>query len=156
VLVNTSVNGLTVNPGGGVYVSGSRITGNTVANSPKHFVMCGSSTNGSVSVTNATGLVQIGDWNNEDGIGCGGNTVAVDILASGNTKSTEISNNSVGRDLSLTNVTGRGPFPDDTAPELEGNRISHNLSCSGNNPPPTNDGTVNRVSGTRSGQCASL
>jgi uncharacterized protein len=39
---------------------------------------------------------------------------------------------------------------------LAGNRITGSLSCTGNEPPPTNEGTPNRVVGARKGQCASL
>jgi hypothetical protein len=37
-----------------------------------------------------------------------------------------------------------------------GNTIRGSLSCTGNNPPPSNFGIPNTVSGARTGQCASL
>jgi hypothetical protein len=37
-----------------------------------------------------------------------------------------------------------------TATEIEANQIFGNLACSGNTPPPTNDGRPNTVIGTRS------
>ena len=39
---------------------------------------------------------------------------------------------------------------------VAGNTISGSLSCSGNNPPPGDNGQPNKVSGTATGQCSSL
>jgi hexosaminidase len=39
---------------------------------------------------------------------------------------------------------------------IGGNLIVGPLTCSGNNPPPTNNGAPNTVFGRRSGQCAGL
>jgi hypothetical protein len=43
-----------------------------------------------------------------------------------------------------------------TATEIEANLVVGMLACSGNTPPPTNDGRPNTVIGIRTGQCATL
>src|SRR5437016_4797017 len=57
----------------------------------------------------------------------------------------------------LTNVTLPSGIPvEDAATEIEGNSIGGTLTCSGNNPVPTNDMKPNTVSSTRTGEtCAS-
>ena len=50
--------------------------------------------------------------------------------------------------VKLTNNTG--------GVSVSGNTVVGSLSCSGNNPPPTNAGTPNNVSGARKDQCATL
>jgi hypothetical protein len=48
------------------------------------------------------------------------------------------------------NVTGTTPIV------VSGNTIVGPLTCSGNQPPPTNDGQPNTVSGPASRQCSDL
>ena len=46
-----------------------------------------------------------------------------------------------------------------TAPAVitvSGNTVTGSLSCTGNNPPPTDNGSINTVSGTATDQCAGI
>jgi hypothetical protein len=57
--------------------------------------------------------------------------------------------NAFAGSLTLTNNT-------DAFNGIDANRISGNLSCDGNTPPPTNQGLPNDVAGHESGQCIGL
>ena len=156
-VINATVNGsVTVAQGGALSIHGSSVSQNLLGYGPAGFYACRNTIRGVVEVWSATGLVYIGEANNDDGLGCGGNYVAGYLLASNNKRGSEISANYIGSDLTLNNVTGRGPFADDNAPEIEANYVVRNLSCAGNVPPPTNGGKPNTVRGTRSGQCVGL
>jgi hypothetical protein len=54
----------------------------------------------------------------------------------------------IGGPVTLTSNTG--------GVTVAGNTIGGSLSCSSNNPPPTDNGQPNTVSGTASGQCSAL
>ncbi|MGW2256162.1 hypothetical protein ACWCXH_39425, partial [Kitasatospora sp. NPDC001660] len=73
-----------------------------------------------------------------------------------NTGGLEVVGNHIGVSMLVSGNSGTGPFPEDNRPEIEGNTIGGSLSCSGNTPPPTNDGHPNTVAGARGGQCSTL
>jgi hypothetical protein len=110
-------------------------------------------TRGSVSVSNATGFVVIGDPGDD---GCAGNVVSGAITLTHNQGDVEVQVNRIGGTLGVTDTSGTGPFPDDTQAEIVNNIVSGALSCSGNVPPPTNRSQPNLVSGAKTGQCAGL
>jgi hypothetical protein len=53
----------------------------------------------------------------------------------------------------LNDSSGPGPDEESTQSEIEANTIGGSLSCTGNTPPPTNDGHPNKIIGSASGQC---
>ncbi|MFJ9448545.1 hypothetical protein ACIRRH_43135 [Kitasatospora sp. NPDC101235] len=75
---------------------------------------------------------------------------------SNNTGGLEAIGNRIGGSLTVIGNSGTGPFPEDNHPEIEGNTIAGSLACSGNTPPPTDDGHPNTVTGARAGQCSTL
>lgn len=88
---------------------------------------------------------------------CPGNTIGGGVTLTGNHGGLEFGGNpSVkGAVLVSNNVaTGTPVDAENTAPEIEGNTIRGSLTCSGNTPAPTNDGSHNTVSGSRVGQCS--
>ena len=60
--------------------------------------------------------------------------------------------------MSFTNNAGPGPGPaaPEANPEVEGNTVSGNLVCHGNDVAITNDGIHNSVTGRSTGQCVGL
>ena len=75
-----------------------------------------------------------------------------------NTGGVEVGGNTTSGAITVSNnvaPTNGAPI-EDAATEVEGNHDGGKLTCSGNTPVPTNDGSANTVSGARSGQtCAS-
>jgi hypothetical protein len=157
-VVNASVGGeILANPGSSLVVFNSQVNGNIGGDAPARFVVCGNKVALNIGVQNATGWVLIGDRNNDEGVGCAGNVVSLDISSSGNKAGTEITGNSLNRDVFLVNTTGAGPASDDTAPEVAANQIGRFISCGGNTPAPTNGSAPNTVTpANRFYQCASL
>jgi hypothetical protein len=72
------------------------------------------------------------------------------FLGNATTKVSLVSNHITGRVSLVDNVTGTTPIV------VSGNTVVGPLACSGNQPPPTNDGQPNTVSGPKSGQCSGL
>jgi hypothetical protein len=142
-----------VRPGARLFVEHSSTTGPIVADAPAFFGLCDSSVRGSVSVSDASGFVLVGDPTDD---ACGGNTVTAGLVLQNNHSGVEVAANHVGGSVSISGTTGSGPFPEDQGAEIEGNVIGGSLVCSGNNPAPKNDGQPNTVTAARSGQCASL
>jgi hypothetical protein len=71
-------------------------------------------------------------------------------LRNGTTKLSLVSNHVTGPVSLRDNVTGSAPIA------VSGNTIVGPLACSGNQPPPVNDGHPNTVNGPVSGQCKGL
>ncbi|MCA1656124.1 MAG: Ig-like domain-containing protein [Actinobacteria bacterium] len=141
---------ITVQPGASVSIRNTTVMGGITSNGAAAFQLCNSRVlGGTLSVSNSTGFVLIGDPGDDN---CPGNSIQVPTVLDSNTGGLEVVSNAL-KALTVTNNSGTGPFPDDTAPEIERNQINGNLSCSGNSPAPVNDGQPNTVVGTRSGQC---
>jgi hypothetical protein len=140
-----------VAPGTSAVFLGSTVNGSLAAKQATGFILCGTTVTGTLTSGYATGFVLIGDTGDD---GCAGNHVGVDAAFNANTGGMEIGFTTVGRNLTLQNNSGVGPFPDDTMPEVEKNTISGNLGCVGNTPGVTNDSLPNTVSGGRFGQCS--
>ncbi|MFJ9711275.1 Ig-like domain-containing protein [Streptomyces sp. NPDC101234] len=153
-IVNATVGG-TVHgaAGGALFISNSTIRGSVLSLDGTRFGVCGSTVTGSVNVARAAGFVVIGDPGDD---GCAGNRITGQVALSDNHSGAEVIANHVGGSVQVQGTTGTGPFPEDSRAEIESNTIGGSLICSGNVPPPTNDGHPNSVTGARQGQCATL
>ena len=148
------VNGaVTVNSGGALWLTGATINGGLTSTGATALRVCGSSINGSVIVTGGTGFVMAGDGGDEGSPACAGNALG-GVSLSSNSGGFEVAGNTITGSGSFSGNTGTGPYWQDAAPEIEGNSISGTLSCSKNNPAPTDGGKANTVTGSRSGQCS--
>jgi hypothetical protein len=175
-LVNATQKGqITVAPGAGLTVTDSAVHGTVTATDPSEVIYCGSTEDGALSVTGATGVVSLGGPLT-DGTPCIGNTITGDVTITGATSLVQLTglhqngtltldNNTAGIDMGVNRINGP-VFVDNnttsptTAPAviaLAGNTITGSLSCSGNKPAPTDEGgNFNHVSGTASDQCAAI
>ena len=100
----------------------------------------------------------IGDAGDDGSPACGANNLRGTVTLTGNTGSLELGGNQIPASVTVNNNTTTISTPPEsaTATEIEANNISGNLACTGNTPPPTNDGKPNTVLGTRSDQCSTL
>jgi hypothetical protein len=115
--------------------------------------VCGAQVNGSLTIRSTAGWVLIGDGS-DDPTACGANHITTFVTLTGNAHQVELAGNTIGGAVTLTGSSGAGPYAEDAVTEIEANAIGGSLSCSGNTPPPTDDGKPNTVLGTRSGQCS--
>ncbi|MDQ6614735.1 MAG: Ig-like domain-containing protein, partial [Actinomycetota bacterium] len=99
-------------------VENSTITGSITAVKPSTFRLCGSTIRGAVSVTGATGFVLIGDPGDD---GCATNSIGGSLTLLNNTHGLEVIGNHVAGVLVVSGNSGKGPYPEDTAPEISGN-----------------------------------
>jgi Bacterial Ig-like domain (group 3)/BNR/Asp-box repeat len=156
-VVNATVSGsVTSGAGTALFVSNSTIGGSIVSKGGTLFGLCGSTITGAgstVSVTGATRFVVIGDPGDD---GCATNKIGGQVSLRSNSSSAELVGNQIGGTVNLVDTSGTGPFPEDSQAEVEGNTIGGSLHCTGNTPPPTNDGQPNTVAGARTDQCAQL
>src|SRR5207302_6846238 len=108
---------------------------------------------GGVSASGSTGWVQIGDG--VAGSTCAGNSINGGVTLTGNTAHVELSLNTINGGATVNNNSGVEPTAEAaTKPEIEANKITGTLACSGNPQAPTADGKSNSGSGSRTGQCA--
>ena len=155
-LTNARVNGATtVRPGAALSVSNSTLNGSLTSTNAAAITICASTVgHGATSIVGTTGFVLLGD-NGDDGTpACAGNQFAGSFTLNANTGQAEVGGNTFRGSLTINNTSGVGPDLETTATEIEGNTITGSLSCTGNVPPPTNDGQPNNVNGSRLGQCA--
>jgi hypothetical protein len=96
----------------------------------------------------------IGDGGDDGQPACAASTLKGGLSLGGNSGGFEVAGNAISGSAAFTGNTGTGPYWQDAAPEIEGNSIGSGLSCSSNNPAPTDGGQGNKVSGPRSGQCS--
>jgi hypothetical protein len=129
------------------------VTGVVASRNGTLFGLCDSTIHGAVTVSRASGFVVVGDPADD---GCPGNHITGPVTLLSNHGGAEISSNVIFGAVTVTGTTGTGPFPEDTAAEIERNTINGALLCLLNTPPPTNDGQPNTVVGARAGQCSSL
>jgi hypothetical protein len=76
----------------------------------------------------------------------GGGVVQGNLTMDNNTAVAEVDNNQIGGNVDVSGNSG-------SPPTVVDNRIGGNLRCFNNNPPPTNFGSPNSVSGNERGQC---
>jgi hypothetical protein len=144
--------GVTVQAGGSLVVRSSNVDGGIVATSPLFFSLCGSKVTAiatnptlAVSVSGATGAVELGDPAN----GCPLNQFSGGVTLDRNQSGLTMNGNQMAGNISVTNNTG-GSIT------VGGNLLSGSLSCTGNVPNPTNGGSTNNAFGGKTGQCAGL
>ena len=152
----TCVNGatvtgaITVQPRGSLVLNGARVAGGISSQGSTGIRICGSqirsSTSPAVAISGTVGPVVIGDGT----AGCPRNDIVGLVTLNGN-HSVEFDTNRVSGSVSVVNTSGSPQ-----APVIAGNQITANLDCSGNVPPPTNEGRPNAVQGARTGQCGGL
>ncbi|TMC08981.1 MAG: choice-of-anchor D domain-containing protein [Chloroflexi bacterium] len=142
-----------VKPGGAVSISQSTISG-LESGGAKAVTVCGSTVKGSTDIDGTTGFVLLGDAGDDGQPACAGSTYSFQVSLDKNGGQVEVGGNHLPGGLSVTNTNGSGPDAETPTSEIEANQISFSLNCSGNTPPPTNDGLPNTVSGFRQGQCS--
>jgi hypothetical protein len=163
----TQTGDVTVKPGAALSVTNSTVSGTVTATSPSSISYCGSSESGALTVTGATGPVVLGDGGN-----CTGDTIPSSVTITGASAMVTIGELNQHGTLTLENDTGGIDFvgsqidgpayvENNTAPApvenaVMGNTVTGSLDCSGNDPAPADNGDVNTVSGTASGQCAAI
>lgn len=136
--VTADVSTLVIPSGARVFVSGAQIR--TVSSrGAARIAICGSTLLGSVSITDATGPVLMGDTTK----GCAGNTFKGSTSVTFNRGFVTVADNVL---VGLTASYNRGGVL------IANNQLSGAMSCQSNVPAPTNGGRPN-TGGTRSGQC---
>jgi hypothetical protein len=153
-VLNATVHGnVAAATGTALFIGNSTVQGDIASSGSTLVGVCGTTATGSLAVYGASGFVVIGDPGDDH---CATNQINQKVALSNNTGGLELIGNHIGQSVAVANNTGTGPFPEDNRPEIEGNTIGGSLTCSGNTPPPTNDGHPNTVTGTRAGQCTTL
>jgi hypothetical protein len=105
---------ITVGPSGSLYLVNSSLSNLTVHGTA---TVCGSNLK-SVSVSNASGLVVVGDPRE----GCAGNTFSGSMHFVGNHNGLVVVGNTYRGTFSTRANSGAGPLPGDTGPVIQGNR----------------------------------
>jgi hypothetical protein len=141
----TFTGAVTIKAGAVVSITGSTFEGSLAVNGAASLAVCGSTVAGSLAVNDATGPVLLG--------GSGTSPCAADTFRG----SLALSDNAGNLVLAGATIGGAAAVADNTGGTLlAGNTIAGPLACSGNNPPPTDGGQPNAVSGGAAGQCATL
>jgi Bacterial Ig-like domain (group 3) len=153
-VVNANVHGSVLSgKRAALFVGNSTITGSVQSRRGTLFGMCRTKVHGSVIVTHASRFVVIGDPRDD---GCALNRIRGQVSLRSNRGDAELARNHIRGTVNVRGNSGTGPFPEDSATEIEANTIGGSLHCTGNVPPPTNDGHPNAVAGSRTHQCAGL
>jgi hypothetical protein len=97
-----------VQAGGSLDVEGSTISGALSASGAGAIRMCGSSVSGSVTISNDTGLVEVGDPA-DAGAPCSGNSIGGTLSLHGNHHGVEAIGNTIGG-LVASGNSGTGPY----------------------------------------------
>jgi hypothetical protein len=171
-LVNATQAGqVTVAAGAALSVTGSIISGSVTATDPAGITYCGSTESGSLTVTGATGPVVLGGAL-PDGTACAANTISGAVSVTGASAPVTVTglrqagtltleNDTAGVDLEGGQINGRIYVSGNTATApaaitVAGAVVTGSLYCTGNNPPPGDNGSINTVSGTATDQCAAI
>ncbi|HVV35819.1 MAG TPA: Ig-like domain-containing protein [Acidimicrobiales bacterium] len=139
--VNGSIN---LSSGARLFISHATVTGDIVGSSASQLALCGVTMRGNLNLANTKGPIVIGDAVNNR---CAGNTISGIVSIMSTAKGLIVGDNTLAKDLNL-NSNHKG-----TA--VENNLITGQLSCSSNQPKPTNNGRPNHA-GARYGQCVTL
>jgi hypothetical protein len=94
----TITNGVTVKPGGALYLTGGVIKGSVSATGAAALTLCGATVSGGVTITGATGPLSIGT--------CGKNSIAGSVSLTNNTGGLTYQNNTVSGSLTITGNSG--------------------------------------------------
>ena len=153
-IINATVNGAVLGHAGtAIFIGNSSVSGSVLLDQSTLVGVCGSRVDGSVQISRSSRFVVIGDPGDDN---CAADTIGGAFALSQNHGGLEMVNGTVGGSMQVSGNSGTGPFPEDVTTELENNTVRGALNCSGNVPPPSNDGQPNHVSGPRAGQCATL
>ncbi|MDP9073432.1 MAG: Ig-like domain-containing protein, partial [Actinomycetota bacterium] len=118
LVANATIGGaVIVQPGGSVDIENSTVA-SLSAVGPGALRVCGSTVNGSVSVTQALGFVLIGDPGDD---GCAANTIGGTVVVQDNHHGVEVIGNHVPAPVVAGANSGAGAFPEDTKPDISGN-----------------------------------
>jgi hypothetical protein len=150
---------VTISGAGSLDAEGASIGGALIATGGTGLQVCSTTVGGPVSVSGVNGVIVIGDAGDDGTPVCGANTVSGPVILTGNQGFVELSGNTVLGSVTVdfNTTTSAVPPENAAATEIEANRIGGSLACTGNIPPPVNDGgRPNSVVGVRSGQCAGL
>jgi hypothetical protein len=166
-LVNATQNApVSVGQNAQLLVTNSTITGNVTANEAAAITLCGTTVRSSLSVTDALGPVLLGSIPGTcaadtipSGVTITGAIAPVSIIGLKQNGTLTLENDSAGITLDGSQVNGRAYVENNTSEGtaevlVSGNTVTGSLYCTGNNPAPIDNGTINTVSGTASGQCA--
>jgi hypothetical protein len=171
-LVNATQNGqVTVAAGAALSVTDSTVNGTVTATSPAGMTYCGSTEDGGLTVTGATSPVILGGTL-ADGTACAADTIPSAVTVTGATAPVTVTglqqngtltleNDTAGVTLDGSKLNGRAYVENNTATApavitVSGNTVTGSLYCTGNNPAPADNGSINAVSGTASDQCAGI
>src|SRR5262249_4767683 len=94
----TITSGVTVKPGGALYLTGGGIKGSLSATGAKAITVCGASVSGGLTITRATGPLPLGT--------CRKTTIGGSVSLTGNTGGLTYQNNIVSGSLTITGNTG--------------------------------------------------
>jgi alpha-tubulin suppressor-like RCC1 family protein len=150
---------VTIRGNGSLDAEGATIQGALTATGGTGLRMCSSTVTGPTSISGMNGVILIGDAGDDGSPGCGANTLRGTVTLTGNAGSLELGGNQIQAAVTVNNnhtTTISTPPENATTTEIEANRIFGTLACTGNTPPPTNDGKPNTVIGPRTGQCTTL
>ena len=98
--------GVTIKPGGALYLTGGTIKGSLNATSPSAITLCGASVSGSVTITGATGPLAIGGPLGTGTCAKNTNMIAGNVSLTGNQGGLTYQNNIVNGSLTITNNPG--------------------------------------------------
>jgi hypothetical protein len=171
-LVNATQDGqVTVEPGAALSVTDSTVNGTVTATSPAGITYCESTEDGGLTVTGATSPVILGGTL-ADGTACSADTIPSAVTVTGATAPVTITgldqhgtltleNDTAGVTLDGAQVNGLAYVENNTATApavitVSGNTVTGSLYCTGNNPAPVDNASINTVSGTASDQCAGI
>ncbi len=171
-LVNASQAGsVTVEAGAALSVTGSAVSGSVTATNPAGITYCGSTEAGSLTVTGATGPVVL-SGELPDGTVCPADTISGAVTITGASAPVAVTgltqrgavtleNDTAGVTLDASRLNGGVLIENNTATApavitVSGNTVTGSLSCTGNNPAPTDNGSINTVSGTVTDQCTGI
>ncbi|WP_369185345.1 FG-GAP-like repeat-containing protein [Streptomyces sp. Y1] len=151
-LVDATADAVVAEPGAALFVTRSTV-GSLVSHGAAFLGVCASTVTGSVEVDGSSGFVAIGDPVDE---GCAGNRIDGSVVLTDNAGGLALVDNRIGGSTVVDGTSGAGPFPHDDRARIAANTIAGSLACSGNTPPPSDDGRPDTVSGPRTGQCEKL
>ncbi|MEA2371954.1 MAG: hypothetical protein QOH12_2348 [Solirubrobacteraceae bacterium] len=133
---------LKVTGGANVKILNSVVNGAVHATQGGSFAVCASQLNAALVISQASGFVLLGG---RAGSQCAPNTFSTTSVA-GSTAGVEISGNVFNGSLSVSDTSG--------GTVISGNTFNSSVTCTGNQPPPTDTGVRNRGSGALLHQCA--
>ena len=142
---------VTVAAGAALSVTGSAVSGSMTATDPAGITYCGSTEAGNLTITGATGPVVL-SGPLPDGTACAADTIAGSVTITGASAAVTVTGLKERGTLTLQDNTAAAP----AAITVAGAAVTGSLVCTGNNPAPTDNGSINTVSGTATDQCAGI